>query len=158
MILRGIIGHKNAGKTTLTVALVAELASRGLRVSTLKRTHHALDLDTPGTDTHRHRMAGAAQVVLATDHRLALLEELSAPPSLDQLLTRLAPCDVVLAEGWKHGDHPRIEVWRPDIGQPPLARADPSILAVAAQGDPGVAQPVLDLDDVPAIADFLCSI
>lgn len=156
MILMGIVGHKDAGKTHLTERLVAELTTRGLTVSTLKRTHHRLDLDTPGTDTHRHRMAGAQQVVLASDHRLALMEELTEP-TLDDLLTRLAACDVVLAEGWKHGTHPRIEAWRPETGAPPLAASDPTIRVVAAKGAPDVAQPVLDLDDIPAIADFICS-
>ena len=156
MILVGLIGHKNAGKTTLTSALVAELTARGLTVSTLKRTHHALDLETPGTDTHRHRVAGARQVLLASDKRLTLMEEV-AEPSLTHLLTRLAPCDVVLAEGWKHGRHPRIEVWRPETGKPPLARADPTIRAVACIGEPDVTQPVLDLNDIAAIADFACS-
>ena len=156
MILMGIIGHKNAGKTTLTAALVTALTARGLRVSTLKRTHHAVDLESPGTDTHRHRTAGAHQVLLATDHRLTLMEEV-ARPTLDHLLTRLAPCDVVLAEGWKHGTHPRIEAWRPETGKPPLAQTDPGIRAVAATGTPQVAQPVLNLDDIDAIADFICS-
>ncbi|WP_179378971.1 molybdopterin-guanine dinucleotide biosynthesis protein B [Jannaschia marina] len=156
MILMGIIGHKNAGKTTLTAALVRELTGRGLTVSTLKRTHHAIDLDRPGTDTFAHRQAGAAQVILATDRRLALMEEVS-DPTIEHLLSRLAPCDVVLAEGWKRGSHPRIEAWRPETGQPPLARADATIRAVAATGDPGVAQPVLPLGDIAAIADFICS-
>ena len=157
MILLGVIGHKHAGKTTLTEALIAELTARGLRVSTLKRTHHGVDLEVPGTDTHRHREAGAHQVILATDRRLVLMEEV-AEPSLEHLLSRLAPCDVALAEGWKHGRHPRLEVWRPETGRAPLAAADPSILAVAATADPGVAQRVLPLDDVAAIADFACSI
>ncbi|WP_306455387.1 molybdopterin-guanine dinucleotide biosynthesis protein B [Jannaschia seosinensis] len=152
----GIIGHKDAGKTTLTERLVAELTARGLAVSTLKHTHHAIDLETPGTDTHRHRVAGARQVILATDRRLALLEEV-AEPSIDLLLERLAPCDVVLAEGWKRGSHPRIEVWRPETGRAPLAAADPAIRAVAATGVPEVTQRILDLDDVPSIADFICS-
>ncbi len=156
MILMGIVGHKNAGKTTLTAALVTELTRRGLRVSTLKHTHHAVDLETPGTDTHRHRTAGAQQVVLATDRRLTLMEEAEAP-GIAHLLTRLAPCDVVLAEGWKAGRHPRIEVWRPETGRAPLARTDPTIRAVAATGDPEVTQNVLDLNDVAAIADFVCS-
>ena len=156
MILMGIVGHKNAGKTTLTVALVEELVRRGLRVSTLKRTHHAVDLDPPGTDTHRHRTAGAAQVLLATDRRLVLMEEV-AEPTLDHLLGRLAPCDVVLAEGWKRGSHPRIEVWRPETGRAPLAVGDPTLRAVAHTGACEVPVPRLDLDDVPAIADFVCS-
>ena len=157
MILMGIVGHKNAGKTTLVERLVVALRARGLVVSTLKHTHHAVDLEVPGTDTHRHRLAGAAQVLLATDRRLALLEELPAPATLEALLARLGPCDVALAEGWKHGTHPRIEAWRPETGRPPLARADPTIRAVAATGDPGVRQPVLPLDDAAAVAEFVCS-
>ncbi|CTQ31608.1 molybdopterin-guanine dinucleotide biosynthesis protein B [Jannaschia rubra] len=157
MILMGIVGHKNAGKTTLTEALVTELSSRGLRVSTLKRTHHAVDLETPGTDTHRHRQAGAHQVLLASDRRLTLMEEVREP-MLTHLLTRLSPCDVVLAEGWKSGTHPRIEVWRPEVGQPPLARRDGTIIAVACTGDPGVDCPTLDLGDVGKVAEFICSI
>ncbi|SDY81010.1 molybdopterin guanine dinucleotide biosynthesis accessory protein MobB [Jannaschia faecimaris] len=156
MILMGIIGHKNAGKTTLTAALVTELTARGLTVSTLKRTHHAVDLEQPGTDTYRHRMAGAAQVILASDIRLTLMEEV-VQPSIDHLLSRLAPCDVVLAEGWKHGTHSRIEAWRPETGKSPLAATDPAIRAVACTGNPQVDQPTLDLDDIGSIADFICS-
>lgn len=157
MIVMGVIGHKNAGKTTLVERLIVDLSRRGLVVSTLKRTHHAIDLEVPGTDTHRHRMAGAAQVLLATEHRLALMEELAAPLPLEVLLARLAPCDVALAEGWKYGTHPRLEVWRPETGRPPLAAGDAAIRAVAATGTPDVAQPVLPLDDIAAIADFVCS-
>ncbi len=156
MILMGIVGHKNAGKTTLTAELIQHLILRGLTVSTLKRTHHAIDLETPGTDTHRHRTAGAQQVILATDRRLTLMEEVTEP-TLDHLLSRLAPCDVVLAEGWKAGTHPRLEVWRPQTGRMPLAAADPTIRAVAAIGTPDVSQPILPLDDIAAIAEFVCS-
>ena len=154
MILMGIVGHKNAGKTTLTERLVAALVARGLSVSTCKRTHHALDLDRPGTDSFRHRAAGAGQVLLASDARLTLMEE-RAGATLGDCLARLAPCDVVLAEGWKRGTHPRLEVWRPETGRAPLAAADPTILAVAAPGPCEVAQPVLPLGDVEAIARWI---
>lgn len=156
MILCGIIGRKNAGKTTLVEALLRDLTARGLRVSTLKRTHHAVDLDRPGTDSHRHRLAGAAQVLLASDARITLMEEV-AHPTLDTLLSRLAPCDVVLAEGWKSGAHRRIEVWRPDCTDPPLAKHDPSIAALASPTDLGLGAPWLPLADIPAIADFILS-
>ncbi|MEM7489329.1 MAG: molybdopterin-guanine dinucleotide biosynthesis protein B [Pseudomonadota bacterium] len=149
----GIAGHKNGGKTTLTERLVRHLTDQGLTVSTLKRTHHALDLETPGTDSHRHRVAGARQTLLASDARLAILEE--GARDLQSLLTRLSPCDVVLAEGWKRGDHARIEAWRPETGHPPLAAADPTFRAVAAGGPCDVAVPILDLDDIPAIAAFI---
>ena len=154
MSLWGIVGRKDMGKTTLTVALVEALTARGLTVSTLKRTHHALDLETSGTDSYRHRAAGAAQTALVSDARIAVMEEV-AEPTLLHALTRLAPCDVVLAEGWKRGHHRRIEVWRPG-GAPPLAAEDGGIVAVAA---PGARAPVegvvLDLDDPGAIADWM---
>ncbi|KIT15505.1 molybdopterin-guanine dinucleotide biosynthesis protein B [Jannaschia aquimarina] len=154
MILWGIVGRKNAGKTTLTERLVAELTGRGLVVSTLKRTHHALDLDVPGTDSHRHREAGARQVLLASDARVTLMEEVRQP-TLTDLLGRLAPCDVVLAEGWKHGSHPRIEVWREACGASPLAADDPTIAAIACDTDPGTEHPRLDVDDIAGIADWI---
>jgi molybdopterin molybdotransferase/molybdopterin-guanine dinucleotide biosynthesis protein B len=157
MRLWGVVGRKDCGKTTLTERLVAELRARGLRVSTLKRSHHALDLDRPGTDSHRHRMAGAGQVMLLSDARLALMEELPAPAPLDALVARLAPCDVVLAEGWKRGTHARIEAWRAACGTPPLAAADPGIRAVAADAPVDVGCPVYDLDDVTGLADLICS-
>ncbi|MEM8849689.1 MAG: molybdopterin-guanine dinucleotide biosynthesis protein B [Pseudomonadota bacterium] len=153
MILMGITGHKNAGKTTLTERLVRHLTGKGLTVSTLKRTHHMLDLETPGTDSHRHRMAGAHQTLLASDARLTLMEE--GPRDLQTLLGRLSPCDVVLAEGWKHGEHARIEAWRPETGQPPLAQADRGFKAVAASAPCEVSVPIFDLDDISAIAEFI---
>jgi molybdopterin-guanine dinucleotide biosynthesis protein MobB len=153
MILMGIVGRKDAGKTTLTERLVRHLTAQGLAVSTLKRTHHAIDLEVPGTDSHRHRVAGARQTVLSSDARTAILEE--GPLDLAALLTRLAPCDVVLAEGWKRGTHARMEAWRPETGRQPLAADDPTILAVAASGPCDVAQPVLALDDIDAIAAFV---
>ncbi|PWJ22016.1 molybdopterin-guanine dinucleotide biosynthesis protein B [Jannaschia seohaensis] len=155
MRLIGIIGRKDCGKTTLTERLVAHYVAQGLTVSTLKRSHHSLDLDTPGTDSHRHRMAGARQVVLASDARLHCFEELDAPMPLETLMTRLAPCDIVLAEGWKSGTHFRIEAWRAACGAPPLIEADPTIAALAA--DTPHPRAHFALDDIAAIAEFACS-
>ena len=151
----GIVGRKDAGKTTLTERLVAEMTARGLAVSTMKRTHHAVDLEVPGTDTHRHREAGARQVLLASDSRVAVMEETAEAASFDALVARLAPCDVVLAEGWKAGTHDRIEVWRAACAGPPLAGADVGIRALATDAAVAVGCPVLDLGDVGAVADFL---
>lgn len=155
MRIWGIVGRKDAGKTTLTEALVRILVARGLRVSTMKRTHHAVDLEVPGTDSHRHRAAGAGQVLLASDARLALMEETPAPVGFDALVARLAPCDVVLAEGWKHGTHDRIEVWRAACAGLPLAAEDPGIRAVATDAPVSVGCDVLDLGDVEAIAAYV---
>lgn len=157
MRLIGIVGLKDGGKTTLVERLVRHLADRGLSVSTLKRSHHALDLDTPGTDSHRHRLAGARQVLLASDSRLALMEETARAEPLDALVARLAPCDIVIAEGWKHGTHRRIEVWRAACAAPPLCLADPSVAALATDTPRALDRPVFALDDIAAIARFVCS-
>ena len=114
MKLYGIVGWKNAGKTGVMERLVTEFTTRGLRVSTLKHAHHAFDIDRPGKDSHRHRMAGAQEVLVASKDRWALMHELrgAAPPPLSELLARLSPVDIVLVEGWKGDPHPKIEAWR----------------------------------------------
>ena len=157
MKLYGVTGWKNAGKTTLVERLVAELVARGFRVSTLKHTHHGVDLDRPGTDTHRHRQAGAQQTILASSARWAVLTELrGAPePALEDLVAHLDPVDIVIVEGWKRARHPKSEAWRAETGNGLIAATDPTVRAVASNDAPEVDCPVIGLDDIPAIADFL---
>ena len=157
MKLWGIAGWKNSGKTGLMERLVAEFTARGLRVSTVKHAHHSFDVDHPGKDSYRHRAAGAAQVMLSSGKRWALMTELQgAPePSLADLLAQLAPVDLVLVEGFKRESHPKIEAHRAVTGQGLLAPGDPTIHAVASDSAPESDRPVLDLDDTRAIADFI---
>lgn len=157
MRVYGVTGWKNTGKTTLTERLVAELVGQGLRVSTVKHAHHATDIDHPGRDSHRHRMAGAAQVIVASPVRWALMTELrDAPePPLSELLAHLAPCDLVLVEGYKTAPHPKIETHRQAAGRDLLARANPTIRAVASDAPLDCAVPRFDLDDIAGIAAFL---
>ncbi len=158
MRIYGVTGWKNAGKTGLMVRLVAEFRARGLVVSTLKHAHHSFDVDREGKDSRRHREAGAGQVLLSSARRWALMTELDgAPePTLHDLLGLMAPADLVLIEGWKRDRHPKVEAWRDATGRPLIAPDDPTIRAVAAKGDPGLAdRPVIDLDDTGAIADFI---
>lgn len=159
MRIYGITGWKNAGKTGLTERLVAEITARGLAVSTVKHAHHAADVDQPGTDTHRHRQAGAQEVLLASGARIALMQELrgAAEPPLDALLARLAPVDLVLIEGYKREPHPKVEAFRAATGTPLIARDDRTIRAVASDTALELDRPVFDLDDTPAIADFILS-
>lgn len=159
MRIYGIIGWKNAGKTTLTERLVAEITARGFSVSTVKHVHHDVDLDQPGKDTYRHRQAGAREVVLASPHRLALMREYhGAEPPLAEILARLAPVDLVLVEGYKRDAHPKVEVFRPANGRDLIQPGDPTVRAVASDADlPGLTVPRLDLNDVTAIADFILS-
>lgn len=158
MKLFGITGWKNAGKTTLTQRLVAEFTAKGLEVSTIKRTHHSVDLDPKGTDTHKHRMAGASEVVLASDARYAILKEhRGAPPSLDDLIARLDPVDLVLIEGFKSESHPKIEAHRAVSSQGLIATNTPSVVALATDTPVRLERdiPQFDLDDIPAIAQFI---
>ncbi len=154
----GVVGWKNSGKTGLMERLVAEFVARGLTVSTLKHAHHSFDVDRPGKDSDRHRMAGAQQVMLSSANRWALMSELrGAPePPLADLLEKLSPVDLVLIEGYKRDTHPKIEAHRQETGQPLIARDDGTIRAVASD-EPleGLSVPVLDLDDTKAIADLI---
>ncbi|MCR4266700.1 molybdopterin-guanine dinucleotide biosynthesis protein B [Nitratireductor sp. ZSWI3] len=157
----GIVGWKNSGKTTLTAGLVLELTSRGLRVATLKHAHHAFDIDHEGTDSFRHRAAGAVEVAIVSSRRWAIIHELNDEdePSLEAMLERLSPCDLVLVEGFKRAPHPKIECRRTaarDKGF--LAPDDPSVVAIAADHETDSGDlPWFALDDVKAIADFIVS-
>lgn len=155
----GITGWKNSGKTTLTERLVRELTSRGWNVSTIKHAHHEFDIDKEGTDSFRHREAGAREVAVVSARRWALMHELreEQEPRLEDILARLAPCDLVLIEGYKREPHKKIEARRLDArDRTPLSRSDPNIVAVAADHpQAGEELPVFDLDDVDAIADFI---
>lgn len=155
----GITGWKNSGKTQLVTRLVAEFTARGFKVSTVKHAHHNFDIDKPGADSYRHREAGASEVALVSGRRWALMHELrdEDEPSLAEILSRLAPCDLVLIEGYKREDHPKIEARRTEtVDRGPLAPQDPNILAIAADHAlPDEVLPVFDLDDVPSMADFI---
>ncbi len=155
----GITGWKNSGKTGLTVRVVEELTRRGWRVSTVKHAHHSFDIDQEGTDSFRHRHAGATEVAIVSGSRWALMHELrdEAEPQLADILERLGPCDLVIVEGYKREGHDKLEARRLEAADhTPLAETDPSIVAIAADHPvDGIAIPVFDLDDTGAIADFV---
>ena len=160
----GIAGHSGMGKTTLLERLVPELTSRGLVVSLIKHSHKAIEIDRPGKDSYRLREAGCSEVLLLGNDRWALMHELrgTVEPSLEYLISRLQRCDLVLVEGFKGGDFPKLEVWRPSMGKDVLWSTWPGIVAVAsdeplAAGSPVAAQAParLDLAQTAAIADFV---
>lgn len=156
----GLTGHSGSGKTTLMTRLVPALIARGLRVSTIKQANAGFDIDKPGKDSYVHRTAGAAEVLVASAKRWALMHEYGDAPEWDMaaLLARMSPVDLILVEGFRRWPHPRIEVWRPEPGKPPLCLDDPLVRAVASTGPvPDVSLPLLDLDDAVGIADFILS-
>ncbi|SJZ30419.1 molybdopterin-guanine dinucleotide biosynthesis protein B [Enhydrobacter aerosaccus] len=152
----GVTGWKNAGKTTLVERLVAEFVRRGWSVSTVKHAHHDVDIDRAGTDSYRHRAAGATEVALVGGLRYAIMRE-QEEPTLGEVLARLAPADLVLIEGFKRDRHPKIEVRAAAGGdRPALAAGDPTIVAIAADAAPAETHlPWFRRDDVAAIADFI---
>ena len=158
MKIFGLVGWSGSGKTTLVAKLVPELIDRGLRVSTMKHTHHNFDIDKKGKDSYEHRIAGATDVLITGAKRWALLHEnRDAPePSIDDLLARMEEVDLVLIEGFKSHGHQKMEVHRPEVGKPLLYSDDPTIVAVASDVDlADVDLPVIDLEDIKAVADFI---
>ena len=159
MRIYGVTGWKNAGKTGLMERLVTEVTGRGITVSTVKHAHHTFDVDHPGKDSHRHRVAGATEVLLASRNRFALMHELrdEDEPTLEELLSKLMPVDLVLVEGYKRDRHPKVEAFRAETGNDLIAPGDPTIRAVASDTPMDLDRPVFDLNDTKAIADFILS-
>ena len=153
----GIVGYAGSGKTTLLEKLIPLFIARGLKVSVIKHAHKGFDIDRPGKDSYRHRAAGAGEVMLCGNQRWALMHERQdeVEPGLDEMLARLSPCDLVLIEGFKQEDVPRIEVHRPANGKPPLFPEFPGIIAVATDAEIETGLPCLPLNDAVKIADFI---
>lgn len=155
----GVTGWKNTGKTRLVAALVRELSARGLTVSTIKHAHHSFDVDHEGTDSWQHRQAGTKETLLVSRVRWALMHELQdeEEPPMESFLERLAPCDLVLVEGYKQENHEKIEVIRNENGKDaPRWTEDKTIVAVAASTvPPDCTLPCFDPDDLTSIADFI---
>jgi molybdopterin-guanine dinucleotide biosynthesis protein B len=151
----GIAGWSGSGKTTLVLRLIPELRRRGLGVSTVKHAHHEFDVDQPGKDSYRHREAGAAEVMVASARRWALMREHrgAAEPGLLELLRAMSPVDLVLVEGFKRHPHPKLEVHRPSLGKPLLCREDRTVIAIATDvAMPDLPVPRLDIEDIAGIA------
>ncbi|MBT3237802.1 MAG: molybdopterin-guanine dinucleotide biosynthesis protein B [Rhodospirillaceae bacterium] len=158
MKIFGMVGWSGSGKTTLMVRLLPELIARGISVSTMKHTHHNVDLDQPGKDSYEHREAGAHEVLIASSNRWALTRELhdEPEPDMDELIARMEPVDLLLIEGFKKHRHAKLEIHRADTQKSLIGSDEPTIVAIASD-EPldDVTVPVLDLNDVAAIADFI---
>jgi molybdopterin-guanine dinucleotide biosynthesis protein MobB len=158
MRIIGLAGWSGSGKTTLIKKALPCLIARGISVSTLKHAHHGFDLDQPGKDSFFHRAAGATEVIISSAKRWAILHELREEPEWDlpALLGKMSPVDLVLVEGFKRDRFPKLEIHRAENGKPLLHPEDPHIVAVASDSPlPAASIPVVDLNDIDAIADLL---
>jgi len=158
----GFAGYSGAGKTTLLEQLIPALKALGLRISVIKHAHHRFDIDQPGKDSFRHRKAGAYEVLIASDHRLALMREFETPTvmSVHALIAELDPAiDWVLVEGFKHSELFKVEIWRAAAGQPARYPEDDKVVAIATDTPGQLPAPtlreVLDVNDAPAMAEWL---
>lgn len=154
----GLAGWSGAGKTTLLERLIPELIGRGLTVSTMKHAHHNFDVDKPGKDSWVHRQAGAQEVLIASANRFALMHELrGAPePALQDLVARLSPVDLLIIEGYKTAQHPKLEIWRAANGKDFIHLKDSTIRAIATdEALHDLTVPRVDLNDPKAVADVI---
>jgi molybdopterin-guanine dinucleotide biosynthesis adapter protein len=156
----GLAGWSSSGKTTLVTKVIPVLVKRGLKVATVKHAHHEFDTDQPGKDSWMHRQAGAHEVAIVSSRRWAIIHELGEEPepALTDILDRLSPVDLVIVEGFKRHQHPKLEVYRASVGKPLLYPDDDCIVAVATDAPLKESQlPVLMLDDIDGIATMLAA-
>lgn len=155
----GIAGWSNSGKTTLIARLTRHFTDQGLRVATIKHTHHKFEIDKPDSDTARHRMAGASETAIVSGTRVAVIEEIDTrgEPSLEEIAKRLKPADIILVEGYKSAAIPKIELRRAAIAtERLLASHDPLVIAIAADYElDGHGKPVFSLDDIAGLANLI---
>jgi molybdopterin-guanine dinucleotide biosynthesis protein B len=149
-----VVGRAKVGKTTFLVKLIAELTRRGYEVAVIKHTVHAFDFAQPGKDTHKHTQAGATAVALASARELVLTRPLDHEMDIDQIAPLLGNVDLILTEGYKRADKPKIEVSRHELGTELVSRKS-DIIAVVSDHDIDLEVPKFSLDDAPGIADLL---
>ena len=162
--LLGFAAYSGTGKTTLLIQLLPILKAQGLRVGMIKHSHHRFEIDVPGKDSYELRKAGAAQILLTSKHRWALIEdrEEEHEPQLQEELNRLdqATLDLILVEGFRHEAFPKIELHRPSLDKPLLYPNDPNIIAIATDGElsESTELSILDINNVPAVAEFVTTV
>ena len=153
------VAFSGTGKTTLVERLVALASKRGIAVGALKHDAHKFEIDKPGKDSHRFFAAGAVSTLIVAQDKMALVQRHTAAPEVAELIAKhFSHCRLVLVEGWKMSDLPRIEVHRPALDRPLLCREeryDPHLVAVASDAPVAVDVPVLDLNDPAAVLDFI---
>jgi len=150
-----IVGFSGSGKTTLMERLIGELTCRGLRIGSIKHDSHGFEMDHPGKDSWRHKQAGAAVSMIASPHQIGMVRDVNRDRRLEELVDMLPDIDLALAEGFKRGTHPKIEIHRPAANPEPVCRDDPHLLAVVSDAALDWGVPCYGLDEICALADFI---
>ena len=150
-----ITGYSGSGKTTLMERLVGEFTRRGLRIGTIKHDAHRFEMDHPGKDSWRHKQAGAVVTMIASPHQIGMVQDVDRDHRLEELVAMLPDVDLVLAEGFKRGAHPKIEIHRPTANPEPACKNDPHLLAVVSDAALEWGVPCFDLHELCALADFI---
>ncbi len=159
MKIFGIAGWSGSGKTTLIEQLTPRFVGRGLTVSLIKHAHHSFDVDHPGKDSYRHRVAGCREVLVSSQARWVVIHELRGEPEppLEEQIKRVSPCDLLLVEGYKRYAMPKLEIWRKENAKPLLYPEDEHVVAIAADAALETRLPRFELNDYDAIGDFILS-
>lgn len=150
-----VVGKSDSGKTTMICGLLPELKRRGYRVATIKHDVHGFEIDKPGKDTWKHSQAGADIVVISSPEKIALMEKVGTELTLEQVIARIENVDLILSEGYKRNNKPKIEVFRSTVHDAPLCGREDNLLALASDVRPELGVPVFALNDYSAIADLI---
>ena len=153
--LVSIVGKSGSGKTTLVEKLIHELKDRGLRVGTIKHHLHAFEIDLPGKDSWRHKQAGAERTIISSPHRIGMVMDVDHDNTLDELVSFFPEMDIILAEGYKGGDRPKVEIFRPEVYDKPICLEDSNLIAMVTDHDMDLKVPLFGLDDIKGLTDFL---
>jgi len=150
-----VVGNSGSGKTTFLEKLIPELIARGLKVGTIKHDVHGFEMDKPGKDSWRHKHAGASATVISSPYQIGMVMDVTYDHKPDELLPIFNGMDIVLTEGYKRGEHPKMEIFRTQITNEPLCKSDTSLLALITDSDIDLDVPTFSLEAVKQVADFL---
>ena len=150
-----VVGNSGSGKTTFIEKLIPELIGRGLKIGTIKHDVHGFEMDKPGKDSWRHKHAGASATVISSPYQIGMVMDVAHDHKPGELLSLFNGMDIILTEGFKRGDHPKIEIFRTEIIKEPLCRHDKDLIALITDSDVDLDVPIFSLGAIKEVADFL---